>query len=118
MVYWSDHRASCAWISCKWVGDAVKLLKLGVLLIVMACASALAQDFRALISGVVRDSSGAVVPGATVAMRNVETNLTSTVKSANDGAYSIPQLPLGTYELAVEAPGFKKYTRSGITLQL
>ncbi len=51
-------------------------------------------------------------------MRNIDTNLVVTVQSASDGAYAIPQLPVGRYQLAVEAAGFKKYTRDGITLNV
>src|SRR5678815_4905756 len=77
-----------------------------------------AQEFRALLSGVVRDPSGSAIPAASVTIRNVDTNLAVTVQSATDGAYFIPQLPVGKYQLTVEAKGFKKYTREGITLGL
>jgi hypothetical protein len=84
----------------------------------MACLSASAQEFRALISGIVRDTTGGVVAGASVSIRNVDTNLVVTVQSGADGAYFIPQLPVGTYQLSAEASGFKKYTRDGITLDV
>ncbi len=86
--------------------------------LLMACVPATSQEFRALISGVVRDPSGSSIPGATVGIRNVDTNLVVTMQSATDGAYFIPQLPLGKYQLTVEAKGFKKYTRDGIALGL
>ncbi len=84
--------------------------------VLMALLPASAQEFRALISGIVYDASGATVDGASVSVKNVETNLVVTVKSASDGAYFIPQLPIGTYQLSVEAPGFKRYIREGIEL--
>lgn len=87
-------------------------------LLSMACFSANAQEFRALISGVVRDPSGSSIPAATISIRNVDTNLDVTVQSGTDGAYFIPQLPVGKYQLTVEAKGFKKYTRTGIALGL
>jgi carboxypeptidase family protein len=82
------------------------------------CSGLIAQEFRALISGVVRDPSGGAVPEATASITNVDTNLVVTVKSSTDGAYFIPQLPVGTYQLSVEAKGFKKYSRDGIVLEL
>jgi hypothetical protein len=93
-------------------------LCLAFCLLWMSCFCASAQEFRALISGVVRDPSGSSVPRATVTMRNVDTNLVATVQTAGDGVYAIPQLPIGRYQLAVEATGFKKYTRDGIALKV
>jgi hypothetical protein len=96
----------------------LKKCQLWICLLCLACAGASAQEFRALISGVVRDSSGSSIPAAAVTIKNVETNLAVTVQTAADGAYFIPQLPVGNYKLTVEAKGFKKYTRDGILLQL
>jgi hypothetical protein len=86
--------------------------------VLMGCLSGQAQEFRALISGIVRDGLGASVAGASVSVKNVDTNLVVTVVSAPDGAYFIPQLPIGTYELNAEARGFKRYTREGIVLSI
>ena len=84
----------------------------------IAGAIVTAQEFRALISGVVKDPSGSAIPGATVTIRNVETNLAISYLTGVDGSYTIPQLPVGLYQLNVEAKGFKKYTRDGITLNV
>jgi Carboxypeptidase regulatory-like domain len=78
----------------------------------IACAFLSAQEFRALISGIVQDPTGSAIPGATVRIKNVGTNLVVTVQSGPDGAYFIPQLPVGTYQLSAEANGFKQYTRT------
>jgi hypothetical protein len=86
------------------------------LFVPLALLPASAQEFRALISGIVYDTSGATVAGASISVKNVETNLVVTVKSASDGAYFIPQLPVGTYQLSAESSGFKRYTREGIEL--
>jgi hypothetical protein len=86
--------------------------------ILMTCLSASAQEFRALISGIVRDATGGAIAGASVSIRNVDTNLVVTVQSGVDGGYFIPQLPVGRYQLSAEASGFKKYTREGITLDV
>ena len=58
------------------------------------------------------------IPGAGISIRNVDTNLAVTVQGAADGSYFISQLPVGKYQLIVEAKGFKKYTRDGIALGL
>src|SRR5262245_57551789 len=52
----------------------------------VACASLSAQEFRALISGIVQDPTGSAIPGATVRIKNVGTNLAVTVQSGPDGA--------------------------------
>ncbi len=66
----------------------------------IACTSLTAQEFRALISGIVQDPTGSAIPGATVRIKNVGTNLVVTVQSGPDGAYFIPPLPVGTYQLS------------------
>src|SRR3972149_4340168 len=74
-----------------------------------------AQLPTATILGVVKDSSGAVVPGATLTARNVETGQTRTAVSAADGSYRFAALPVGNYEVRVEHSGFQAAVRSGLT---
>src|SRR5436305_3787064 len=61
------------------------------------------------ISGTVQDSTGAVVPNATVTVVSEGTNLTRSAVSSESGAYFIPNLPLGFYDLSATAAGFKKF---------
>ena len=68
------------------------------------------------ILGVVKDSTGAVVPDATLTARNVETGLTRTATSGTDGSYRFSALPVGNYEITVEHPGFQKQVQTGLTL--
>ena len=77
---------------------------------------ALAQLPTATILGVVKDSSGAVVPEAGLTARNTETGLTRTAVSAGDGSYRFSALPVGSYEVRVEQSGFQTAVRSGLTL--
>src|SRR6059036_3354702 len=70
----------------------------------------------ASITGVVRDVSGAVVPGAAVTVQHVETGTTRTAQTDEDGNYSVPSLPVGQYEVDVRKTAFKQQVRSGITL--
>src|SRR3989304_897888 len=77
---------------------------------------ALAQLPTATILGVVKDASGAVVPGASLTARNTEPGQTRTAASAGDGSYRISALPVGSYEVRVEQSGFQTEVRSGFTL--
>jgi len=74
------------------------------------------QNFSAAISGFVHDTTGAVIPGTTVTAKHVETGLTRTVQTNEEGGYTMPQLPVGSYEITAEKPGFRQQVRSGITL--
>ena len=72
----------------------------------------------ATISGSVADSSGAAVPGATIEMKNVETDVTQSVKSDGQGRYSVPQLSIGGYEVKASSAGFQTVIHKGITLSV
>lgn len=78
----------------------------------------LTQESRATLTGVVTDASGAAVPNATVIVRNVDTGEETKGVSTAQGAYTIPFLRPGNYTVTVEAAGFKRYSREGITLQV
>ncbi len=68
--------------------------------------------------GMVTDPSNASIADAKLTARNLGTNLTYTTTSGDNGAFRIPLLPPGEYELTVEKAGFGKYVRKPITLQL
>ncbi|MBI2819437.1 MAG: TonB-dependent receptor [Acidobacteria bacterium] len=88
-----------------------------MLLSVLLCAgTALAQLPTATILGVVKDSTGAVIPNASLSARNVETALTRTAVSGADGSYRFVALPVGNYEVRVEASGFQTQVRGGLVL--
>lgn len=89
------------------------------LLLVMFCALArpvVAQLPTATLLGSVKDSSGAVVPGANVSARATETGQTRVVTSGADGAFRLSALPVGNYEIRVEHPGFRTQVQSGLSL--
>jgi len=77
-----------------------------------------AQEYRALISGQVTDPSGAAVAGAKIAAVNLATNVSIATTSAADGHYVLAQVPAGAYTVACEAAGFKKLTRTGVTVEV
>ena len=85
---------------------------------VCAGTSLWAQTVRGTILGTVTDPSGAVVHKAKVTVREVATGLTRSELTSETGEYSIPQLPVGIYDLTVEEPSFKKTERPGIELRV
>src|SRR5262249_60456920 len=70
------------------------------------------------ISGVVKDSSGAAIPGAEVTVTKTDTGMLRTVFTGADGSYVLPNLPVGPYQLKVVLQGFNTYMRDGIVLQV
>ena len=77
-----------------------------------------AQGERAAVTGVITDSSQAVIPGATISIRNVETNVVTRAQSNSEGIYFVPALPPGTYELTAEKQGFRPSRTSNIPLSV
>ena len=70
------------------------------------------------LSGVVKDSSGGVLPGVEVTVTKTDTGTVRTVITGADGAYVLPNLPVGPYQLKVVLQGFNTYVRDGIVLQV
>lgn len=96
-------------LASVWLGAAL-------LVSVLAPVTLHAQTGFGTILGRVADQSSAVVPGATVTIRNVDTNVTNTTQANGDGEYVFPNLIPGTYELTVKKDGFKAFTVSHIVL--
>ena len=86
-----------------------------ILLMVSMAAAALAQS-ASTITGTVKDSSDAVLPGATVILVNPGQAISQTALTNPDGVFVFPQLPPGTYTISVELPGFKKTEKSDVIL--
>jgi len=93
-------------------------LWISILVLCLAGLPALAQVETGRIAGTVTDATGAVVPGVEVIVTHVQTNRQFTTTTNAQGWYEAPALPIGDYEVAVEAPGFKRTVRSGITLEV
>src|SRR3954447_13161587 len=87
------------------------------LLVLSACTLS-GQSTTGEILGIVRDSSGAMVADAKVEVKNLETNATREVTTSQDGAFRVPLLSYGNYEVNVQKSGFAKYKQGPITLQL
>lgn len=89
-----------------------------LLVALSAAPSALAQSqaINGTIEGVVRDSTGAALPGATVTVTQTETSATRVSTTGRDGSYRALLLPLGSYRVRVELAGFKVVEQVGIRL--
>src|SRR6266478_50800 len=94
------------------------LLMLASFLSVVTCVTAGAQGATAQISGTVKDSTGAVLPGAEVTATQTETGIARNTVSNETGAYALPNLPLGPYKLEASLPGFRTFVQTGIVLQV
>jgi hypothetical protein len=90
------------------------LLAMAVSLTMVLVRAAGAQN--ASIAGTVSDSTGAVVAGATITLRNTATNESHTVNSGDSGTYALTNLPVGPYELTVKKEGFKQFNLPHIDL--
>ncbi len=94
------------------------LLTLSIACCALWPRAALAQQETATIAGTIRDATGAVVPGASVTVTNIQTNITARAQAGSDGVYLIPSLRPGDYSVTAESAGFQKTVRTGITLQV
>lgn len=77
-----------------------------------------AQDFRATLSGIVTDPSGAVVPGAQVKATNVANQAFKEAQTSSAGVYNLPYLEPGVYNVEVTARGFQPLRRDSIVLRV
>jgi hypothetical protein len=91
---------------------------ISVAALILLAIPVVAQLPTATVLGTAKDSSGGVLPDVTITITNVETGLTRTVKTGDDGFYRAPELPVGRYEVKGEHAGFKTETRKGITLEV
>jgi hypothetical protein len=93
-----------------------RLVLSGLIFFVMG-ASAIAQvGTEAVILGSVTDQSGAVIPGATVTVRNDDTGFQTSTKSDASGSFEIVALPIGRYTVSVSAQGFATWTLADVQL--
>jgi hypothetical protein len=106
-----DRRSNVKFRLCRIVVAAVALLTaIGTFTTVDA------QGLTGQISGVVTDSGGGVLPGATVTVTNQGTNLVRVTVTSATGAYVFPDLLAGTYTIKVSLEGFKTFEQQGVRL--
>ena len=96
--------------------------RFGVYLLALAglfgCGAAWGQSTNGSIRGIVNDPSGAVVPGATVTATLNGTDSRRSATSDKDGAFDIPELAVGTYDVTAEAQGFKKFVAKAVVVSI
>src|SRR6185503_19585242 len=83
-----------------------------------ASLSTTAQTTAGRLIGTVIDPNGAAVAGADVTVTDNATNKTRTIKTTDQGNFSIPQLEFGTYTVVVNASGFKNYTATEVKIDV
>jgi outer membrane receptor protein involved in Fe transport len=87
-------------------------------MVVLIAASMYAQTFRGTILGTVTDKSGAVIAGAQVNVRNVNTGLSRTTQTTADGSYSVSELPIGSYQVTVTQKGFQTFVADNVPVSV
>src|ERR1700722_15336630 len=88
-----------------------------VLITLLASLNAAGQQITGSLRGTVSDPSGAIVPSATVTAKQIETGLTREAITDRQGEYVLVELPIGHYQLGVQAKGLQRYLRQGIALE-
>ncbi len=96
----------------------ISLAVLIALVIVLTAVALSAQNFRGAIGGVVKDHSGGVLPGVTIIVKNVETNVSVNVVTDSKGVYHVPFLNSGTYSVDAALDGFKTESRKGVVVRV
>ncbi len=94
------------------------LFLLSTAIVLLAASRASAQSSTGLISGAVRDSTGAVIPNATIQITHLETDRQITAATNDRGQYVSLPLSVGNYRLEASLSGFKRAVRSGIKLEV
>jgi len=93
-------------------------LFLAAFLALVVSVPAYAQKITGTLRGSVTDPTGAIIPGAKVTIKNEDTGLTRSSTTSSAGIYSFAELPVGSYRIEVEHPGFKAEVRSKVTLNV
>ena len=101
----------------------MKLIRLNcipaALILFVGCAiTVYGQTGSSNITGTVRDTTGSVVPGATVTAKNEATGITSNQTTTDSGVFAFSSLPVGLYTISVEKQGFKTLQKTNNTLEV
>ena len=97
-----------------------KFVKVSTLVLCLTLASGivLGQGNVGTLNGTVLDSTGALIPGATVVAQNIDTGVENRTSTTSAGAYTLPYMPSGTYTLRVSSPGFRTVNQENIILRV
>jgi hypothetical protein len=96
----------------------MRIVSFWVLFFLYATTSAWAQGINGSVTGIVTDPSGASIPAAKVTLRNLATNQTQRTTTTDAGVYTFPSVQRGAYDLTIEAPGFTRFSISGVRVEV
>ena len=94
------------------------MFRLFAVLSLFTALAAAQSTGTATLVGAITDTSDAIIPGVKVAARNLGTQFVYESQTNSTGAYYIPNLPSGNYELTVESKGFKRYVQADLILRI
>ncbi len=89
-----------------------------LLCLIVSVGIAWGQGAVGTLNGTILDTSGAVIPGATVVATDVATGVETRTTTTSAGSYTLPYLPAGTYNIRVSAPGFRTTDRNDVILRV
>ena len=95
-----------------------KSVFLGAALVCLGAVPAFAQEVSAGITGRVTDQSGGAIVGASVTAKDLQRGTEWPTETNQDGIYAFPRIPIGTYQVKVEAKGFKTFVQPRVTLEV
>jgi hypothetical protein len=93
-------------------------LRLILVAVLLTATTLVAQTFRGTIRGTVTDQSGAVISGATVKVKNVDTGLERTSQTSADGTYALTELPTGSYTVTISQSGFQTSVTNAVPVDV
>ena len=116
VVHWRNHPTK---VSFCLVEEETSMLKrlMSVLFVMVLCGgAALAQSIYGTLLGTVKDSSGGIVPNASVVVTEQNTHISRSGATDSVGDYQLPNLLPGTYRVSMRAPGFKEFLKTDVIL--
>src|SRR5580698_7238606 len=96
----------------------MKIVIRTILISLLLTAGVFAQTYQGRILGLVTDQSGAVIPRAKITITNTATGVNRTLATTGSGEYVAPDLEPGPYTVTVEVPGFDRFQRVGLQLEV
>lgn len=95
-----------------------RFLAIAVVFVILTAGACFAQAVKGTLLGTITDATGALVPNAKVTINETNTGFTRATQSNESGNYIFPDLPPGTYTVAVELTGFKRSSRPDVVVQI
>src|SRR5687768_5217273 len=111
----AQPRRNSTMIGCR--SAPVRSLSLTIVCALVLPLTVRAQETRATVTGTVKDTQGAVVPGVTVTVLNVDTNVSTETVTNDVGVFTAQRIQPGPVKVTATLPGFKTFVREGITLR-